>query len=248
MIVPTGADNFSEALRMGSETYHILKEILKKKYGLDAINVGDEGGFAPPLKDNETPLLLIEEAIRKAGYKGKIKIAMDCAASEFYKNEKYLIGSKSKTKQKKVDGKELASYYMKLIKKYPLISIEDPFAEDDWESWSYFMKKADIQVIGDDLLVTNINRIKEALEKKACNALLLKPNQIGTVSETIQAAKLAMGNNWNVMVSHRSGETEDTFIADLAVGLGTGQIKSGAPCRGERTAKYNQLLRIEDFF
>ncbi len=247
MIAPIGADNFREALRMGAETYHILKKIIKEKYGLDAVNVGDEGGFAPPLENNEAPLLLLEEAIKRAGYKGKIKIAMDAAASEFYKSKKYVFGLKQGKKNKVMSGKELAAFYLKLISKYPIISIEDPFAEDDWESWQYFMSKIDLkktQVVGDDLLVTNTGRIKEALEKKACNALLLKLNQIGTVSEAIDAAKLAFSNNWNVMVSHRSGETEDAFIADLVAGLGTGQIKSGAPCRGERTAKYNQLLRI----
>src|SRR3989344_233387 len=245
MIVPVGAEDFKEALMMGSEVYHALKKILEERYGIDAVNVGDEGGFAPPIKDNEAPLLLIEEAIRQSGYRGKIKIALDCAASEFYRGGKYVLGSKAKAGQKELDGKELAAYYMKLLVKYPILSIEDPFAEDDFESWSYFMKKAGVTVIGDDLLVTNIERIKLALEKNACNALLLKINQIGTVTEAIQAAKLAFGNNWKVMVSHRSGETEDTFIADLAVGLGCGQIKAGAPCRGERVAKYNQLLRIE---
>ncbi len=245
MIVPKGK-TFRESLRMGSEVYHTLKEILNKKYGPDSINVGDEGGFAPPLKDNEQPLILLEEAIRKAGYKGKVDIAVDCAASEFYKDGKYVLGGKNNKKGKSLDGKELASFYLKLLNKYPIISIEDPFDEDDWESWAYFMKKAECQVVGDDLLVTNNNRIKKALEKESCNALLLKVNQIGTITEAIQAAELAFGNEWNVMVSHRSGETEDPFIADLVVGLGTGQIKSGAPCRGERTAKYNQLLRIEE--
>jgi len=245
MIVPE-TDSFSDALKMGSEVYHELKKIIKKRYGLDAINVGDEGGFAPPLKDNETPLILLESAIRAAGYNGKVKIALDCAASEFYKNEKYVLGYKT-SKKKSISGEELATMYIKLMHKYPIISIEDPFSEDDWESWSYLTKKApDLQIVGDDLLVTNTERIKTALEKEACNALLLKVNQIGTVTEAIRAAKLALGNKWNVMVSHRSGETEDTFIADLVVGLGSGQIKAGAPCRGERTAKYNQLLRIEE--
>ena len=245
MIAPQ-SDSFSDALKMGSEVYHELKKIIKKRYGLDAINVGDEGGFAPPLKDNETPLILLESAIRAAGYNKKVKIALDCAASEFYKKDKYVLGYKT-SKKKSVKGEELASIYIKLMHKYSIVSIEDPFAEDDWESWQYLMKKApDLQIVGDDLLVTNVERIKTALDKDACNALLLKVNQIGTVTEAIQAAKLALGNNWTVMVSHRSGETEDTFIADLAVGLGCGQIKSGAPCRGERTAKYNQLLRIEE--
>ena len=246
MIAPIGAKDFKEALRMGAETYHVLKNIIKKKYGLDAVNVGDEGGFAPPLEDNEAPLILLEEAIRKAGYKGKIKIAMDAAASEFMEKDKYVFGLKQGKRNKVMDGFELASFYLKLIEKYPIVSIEDPFGEDDWEAWSYLMNKTNIQIVGDDLLVTNTERIKTALEKNACNALLLKVNQIGSVTEAIQAANLALINKWNVMVSHRSGETEDTFIADLVVGLGTGQIKSGAPCRGERTAKYNQLLRISE--
>ncbi len=248
MIAPVGAKSFSEAVRMGAETYHILKKIIREKYGLDSVNVGDEGGFAPPLKDNEAPLILLEEAIRKAGYTGKIKIAMDAAASEFYEKGKYIFGLKQGKENKVMDGPALASYYLKLIEKYPIISLEDPFDEDDWESWEYLMKKTKIQIVGDDLLVTNTQRIKTALDKNACNALLLKVNQIGTVTEAIQAANLAYGNDWKVMVSHRSGETEDTFIADLVVGLGTGQIKSGAPCRGERTAKYNQLLRISENF
>jgi enolase len=253
MIVPK-AGSFMEALEMGSVVYHTLKSILKERYGPDAVNVGDEGGFAPPLKDNEEPLILLQEAINKAGLAGKVKIAMDCAASEFFYEGKYLLSNKSASEKDKpklaktsgISGKELAKIYLNFIEKYPIVSIEDPFSQDDWESWSYFMKMTKIQVVGDDLLVTNAKRIKQALEKEACNALLLKINQIGTITEAIQATKLALGNDWKVMVSHRSGETEDTFIADLAVGLGTGQIKSGAPCRGERTAKYNQLLRIEE--
>jgi len=246
MIVPQ-AGSFQENLRIGVEVYHALKNIIKEKYGLNAINVGDEGGFAPPLKDNEEPLKLLMQAIKKTKYQGKVKFALDCAASEFYYNY-YQLGKKGEKPQKKygISGAKLANYYLKLIDKYPIISIEDPFAEDDWQSWNYFCKHTKIQVVGDDLLVTNPVRIKKALEIEACNALLLKVNQIGTVSEAIQAAKLAFGNEWNVMVSHRSGETEDSFIADLAVGLGCSQIKSGAPCRGERIAKYNQLLRIEE--
>jgi len=252
MIAPVGAKSFKEALRMGAETYHILKKIIKEKYGIDAVNVGDEGGFAPPVEDNEAPLLILEEAIRKAGYKGKIKIAMDVAASEFYNDGKYYFGQKGVAKSKlknPMTGQELAMFLVNLANKYPIISIEDPFDQDDWDSWKYLMAKIDtnvIQIVGDDLLVTNTERIKTALDIGACNSLLLKVNQIGSVSEAIQAAKLALGNDWTVMVSHRSGETEDTFIADLVVGLGCKQIKSGAPCRGERTAKYNQLLRIEE--
>lgn len=253
MIVPS-APTFSGALRMGSEVYHKLKEIIEKKYGLDATSVGDEGGFAPPLKDNEEPLRLLTGAIKEAGYEGKIRIAMDCAASEFYYDDKYLLGKKGAGEKEKIKlakkqgitGEKLAEYYLKLIKKYNIFSIEDPFAQDDWRAWQSFMNNTGVQVVGDDLLVTNVDRIKIALEKKACNSLLLKVNQIGTVTEAINSAKLALGNDWSVIVSHRSGETDDSFIADLAVGLGIGNIKAGAPCRGERIAKYNQLLRIEE--
>ncbi|MFH2020023.1 MAG: phosphopyruvate hydratase [archaeon] len=256
MLAPIGASNFKDALRMGAETYCVLKELIKAEYGLGAINVGDEGGFAPPVPDNESPLRLLVRAIKKAGYDGKIKIAMDVASSEFYYNNKYVLGQKKLSdpakmklaKKQGLTGDEFAKILNEFIKKYPIVSIEDPFAEDDWESWSRFTKSSNVQIVGDDLLVTNSARINLALEKRACNALLLKVNQIGTVSEAIDAANLALKNNWKVMVSHRSGETEDTFIADLVVGLGCGQIKSGAPCRGERTAKYNQLLRIEEHF
>jgi enolase len=249
MIAPVGAKSFSEALQMGAETYHVLKGLIKEKHGVDAVNVGDEGGFAPPINDNEEPLKILVEAIKKAGYEGKIKIAMDAAASEFYEKGEYVFGLKKGQRNKVMNGTELSKIYIDWIKKYPIISIEDPFDEDDWDSWSEFMKEIDtskVQIVGDDLLVTNTERIKIGLEKKACNSLLLKVNQIGSVTEGIQAAKLALGNDWTVMVSHRSGETEDTFIADLVYGLGCGQIKSGAPCRGERTAKYNQMLRIEN--
>lgn len=251
MICPIGTKSFHEALRVGSEVYHTLKKIIKEKYGMDAMNVGDEGGFAPPLKDNEEPLKILVEAISKAGYEGKVKIAMDCAASEFYFDGKYVWGSKKMSKEqikkaKGMQGAELSEIYLKWMKKYPIISIEDAFSQDDWESWSNFKKRCKIQLVGDDLLVTNVKRIKMAIGRNACSALLLKMNQIGTLTETLLAANLALDNMWKVMVSHRSGETEDNFLADLAVGLGTGQIKSGAPCRGERTAKYNQLLRIEE--
>lgn len=242
MIMPTGAKNFHEAMQIGSETYHILKSVIKAKYGKNAVNVGDEGGFAPPLKKTEDALKLIMEALKDIGHEKKVKIAIDSAASEFYKNKRYNVDGK------KMNSEELSSYYENLIKKYPIVSLEDPFAEDDFTGFSFMTKKIGrkIQIVGDDLLVTNVERIKKAIKEKACNALLLKVNQIGTVSEAINAAKLAMKNRWNVMVSHRSGETEDSFIADLVVGLGTGQIKSGAPCRSERNAKYNQLLRIEE--
>ncbi|KAI3634552.1 hypothetical protein MIR68_007463 [Amoeboaphelidium protococcarum] len=251
MILPTGASSFTEAMKIGSEVYHNLKSIIKSKYGLDATNVGDEGGFAPNIQDNIEGLDLLVAAIDKAGYKGKVKIAMDVAASEFFKEEagkKYDLDFKNpqSDQSKLLDGKQMADLYQKFIKDYHVVSIEDPFDQDDWESWTYLTGKTDIQIVGDDLTVTNPTRIKTAIEKKACNGLLLKVNQIGSVTESIRAALDAKQGGWGVMVSHRSGETEDTFIADLVVGLGVGQIKTGAPCRSERLAKYNQLLRIEE--
>ncbi|KAJ9452112.1 Enolase [Diplonema papillatum] len=251
MIAPTGATSFSEAMRMGCETYHKLKGLLKKKYGQDAVNVGDEGGFAPPIAGSggEEPLQLLVEAIKAAGYEGKIKICMDCAASEMYdeKAGKYDLTFKGETRTY-ITGAELGDMYKSWAEKYPFVSIEDPFGEDDWESWAPLTTamKGKVQVVGDDLTVTNPKCIKQAIEKGSCNSLLLKINQIGTITEATEAAKLCKQHGWTVMVSHRSGETEDTYIADLVVGLGTGQIKTGAPCRGERTAKYNQLLRIEE--
>lgn len=245
MIAPK-ATSFSKALQMGTETYHVLKKVILEKYGLNAANVGDEGGFAPPVNSATEALELLTEAITRAGYKGKIHIAMDCAASEFYEKGQYNLGFKSK--RQIVSAKDLSDLYQAYVRKYPIISIEDPFDEEDFEGYAAFTKKVGkkAQVVGDDLLVTNPNRIREAIEKNACNALLLKINQIGTISEAIEAHTIAKKAGWNIMVSHRSGETEDSFIADLVVGLGTGQIKTGAPCRSERLAKYNQLLRIEE--
>ncbi|MBI2558444.1 phosphopyruvate hydratase [Candidatus Woesearchaeota archaeon] len=244
MVVPVGFRSFSDALRAGVETYHILKNILKKKYGARAVLLGDEGGFAPPIENVEERLNLLLDAVDEAGYNGKIKLALDCAASEFYddKNGKYTILNKDYNKGQLVD------FYNQLIKKYPLVSIEDGMSQDDWEGWSLLNRQIGnkIQLVGDDLLVTNLGRIKMALKEKACNALLLKVNQIGTVTETIDAATISFKNKWNVVVSHRSGETEDTFIADLCVGIGANQSKFGAPARSERTAKYNRLLRIEE--
>ena len=239
MIVPVGLKSFSESARIISETYHILKTIISKKYGTSG--VGDEGGFAPKINNAFDALELITKAIKKSGHEKNVKIALDPAASEFYKNGKYVI-------EKKLTGMEMVDYYTNLIKKYPIISIEDPFDQDDFDSYAELTRKigSKIQIVGDDLLVTNVERIRKAVDLKLCNALLLKPNQIGTVTEAVNAANLAFKNKWNVMVSHRSGETEDSFIADLATGLGCGQIKIGAPCRGERTCKYNQLLRIEE--
>ncbi|XP_074655878.1 alpha-enolase-like [Tubulanus polymorphus] len=250
MILPTGAKNFTEAMRMGSEIYHHLKAVIKSKYGQDACNVGDEGGFAPNIQDNKEGLELLKTAIAKAGYTDKIKIGMDVAASEFYKDGKYDLDFKNPNSDasKHLSAAQLADLYKDFVANYPVVSIEDAFDQDDWSAWSDLMKSLDssVQLVGDDLTVTNPKRIKTAIDKKACNCLLLKVNQIGSVSESIEACKLSNANGWGVMVSHRSGETEDSFIADLVVGLCTGQIKTGAPCRSERLAKYNQILRIEE--
>jgi len=250
MIAPTGVDTFTDAFRAGAEIYQILKTLTKKKYGLSAGNVGDEGGVAPDIGTAEEALDLITDAIKQAGYEGKVKIAMDVASSEFYKEkeEKYDLDFKNPNSDpsKWITSKELADLYISLSKKYPIVSIEDPFAEDDWEAWSHFYKNVDFQIVGDDLTVTNPIRIKRAIEEKSCNALLLKVNQIGSLSESIQAAQDSFAAGWGVMVSHRSGETEDVTIADIVVGLRAGQIKTGAPCRSERVAKLNQLLRIEE--
>ncbi len=244
MIMPVGAKSFGEALRFGAEVYHELESMLKKR-GMHT-NVGKEGSFAPSVSSNRQALELLVEAIGNAGYSaGKdISIAIDAAASEFFQNGNYVL----KSENKKFSGIELVDYYSGLVSSYPIVSLEDGFAEDDFDSFALFTKKlgSKIQVVGDDLLVTNVSRIRKAIEQKACNALLLKPNQIGTVTESIKAFKLAQKSGWNTIVSHRSGDSEDTFIADLAVGLGCGQIKTGAPARSERTAKYNQLLRIEE--
>ncbi|XP_064641882.1 enolase-like [Lineus longissimus] len=249
MILPTGASSFKEAMRMGTEVYHHLKAVIKSKYGQDACNVGDEGGFAPNIQDNKEGLELIKVAIEKAGYTGKIKIGMDVAASEFCKpGPKYDLDFKNPNSNQAdwLSSDELGKLYHEFINGYPVVSIEDAFDQDDWSAWSKLTGETDIQIVGDDLTVTNPTRIQTAIEKKACNCLLLKVNQIGSVTESIRACKLSQQSGWGVMVSHRSGETEDTFIADLVVGLCTGQIKTGAPCRSERTAKYNQILRIEE--
>eukprot|EP00922_Rhytidocystis_sp_ex-Travisia-forbesii_P039494 GHVS01058720.1.p1 GENE.GHVS01058720.1~~GHVS01058720.1.p1 ORF type:complete len:449 (+),score=99.72 GHVS01058720.1:121-1467(+) len=252
MIFPVGAKTFKQALQMGAEVYHHLKAVIKKKYGMDATNVGDEGGFAPNILDNSEALDLVMEAIKLAGHEGKIKLGMDVAASEFYvaADKTYDLDFKTKNNDKKhiKTGEQLKDLYVDFTKKYPMVSIEDPFDQDDWTHYTKMTAEIgkDVQIVGDDLLVTNPKRIEKALKEKACNALLLKVNQIGSVSEAIEACNLSMKNDWGVMVSHRSGETEDVFIADLVVGLATGEIKTGAPCRSERTAKYNQLLRIEE--
>ena len=249
MILPTGATSFSEAMKMGSEVYHHLRNVIKEQYGLEATCVGDEGGFAPNIENNEKGLDLIKDAIERAGYTGKVEIGMDVAASEFYKDSKYDLLWKTKQAGQAANllsGEQLGDVYRGYIKKYPIVSIEDPFDQDDWDSWNKLTASTDIQIVGDDLTVTNPKRIATAVEKKSCNGLLLKVNQIGTVTEAIEAHNLAKSSGWGTMISHRSGETEDTFIADLTVGLSTGQIKTGAPCRSERLAKYNQILRIEE--
>ncbi|GAU16023.1 hypothetical protein TSUD_338940, partial [Trifolium subterraneum] len=251
MVLPVGASSFKEAMKMGVEVYHHLKAVIKKKYGQDAINVGDEGGFAPNIQENKEGLELLKSAIDKAGYTGKVVIGMDVAASEFYKDDKsYDLNFKEDNNDgsQKISGEALKDLYKSFAKEYPIVSIEDPFDQDDWEHYAKMTAEigTNVQIVGDDLLVTNPKRVQKAIDSKACNALLLKVNQIGSVTESIEAVRMSKKAGWGVMTSHRSGETEDTFIADLAVGLATGQIKTGAPCRSERLAKYNQLLRIEE--
>jgi enolase len=251
MILPLGASSFREALQIGCEVYHTLKGVIKKKYGQDACNVGDEGGFAPSVQDNNEALDVLMDALKQSGWESKVKIGTDVAASEFCKEGKYDLDFKNPVespKDKWLTPDQLADVYKDWFKKYPFVSIEDPFDQDDWDAYSKFCSEVgkDQQVVGDDLLVTNTKRIGKALDCGACNALLLKVNQIGSITESIDAANMSMRNGWGVMVSHRSGETEDSFIADLVVGLRTGEIKTGAPCRSERLAKYNQLLRIEE--
>ncbi|MDD4923423.1 MAG: phosphopyruvate hydratase [Dehalococcoidales bacterium] len=243
MVVPAGADSFATALQMGAEVYHSLKSVLKSK-GLNT-NVGDEGGFAPSLSSNDQAVELIIQAIEKAGYQpGKdCFIALDPASSEYYENGKYHLEREGKT----LTSSEMVDFYVKWINSYPIISIEDGMAEDDWEGWQLLTEKIGdrVQLVGDDLYVTNINRLSKGIEIKASNSILIKLNQIGTLTETIAAIEMAHNAGWTAVVSHRSGETEDTTIADLAAGLCTGQIKTGAPCRSERNAKYNRLLKIE---
>jgi enolase len=242
LIIPRGAESFSEALRMCSETYHTLQKKLKERFGSSAIHVGDEGGFVPPLKRVDERLEFITQAIEELGYTKEFALGIDAAASEFYHDGKYQILKKEYTVT------ELSTFYAELCERFQIISIEDGFSEDDWNAWNMLKSELGekIQLVGDDLLVTNAERIKKAIEMNACNALLLKLNQIGTVSEALDAFRLARKARWNVIVSHRSGSTEETFFADLAVGLDAGQFKYGAPARSERTCNYNQLLRIEE--
>ncbi len=242
MLLPVGAKSFAEALQIGAEVYHELKRLLEKQFGKTATNVGDEGGFAPPLTCIEEPLDVLADAVQNLGYWKKVAFGIDAAASTFHRGQKYHVEGEELT------SADLMEKYIELAGAYPLVSIEDPFHEDDFEGFAKLTRQIGkrVQIVGDDLLCTNPERIRNALVHNSCSALLLKVNQIGTLSQAFDAARLALGNDWNVMVSHRSGETTDCFIADLAVGLGNGQIKAGAPCRGERLAKYNQLLRIEE--
>jgi len=241
MIQPGGAKTFSEALRMGAETYHTLGAILVKKYGNSAVNVGYEGGYAPPLKNTTDALDALTDAIEEAGYTKKITIGLDSAATEFYKDGKYKVDGK------KLSSGELIDFYAQLVDTYPILSIEDPFEEESFEDFAELTKKLkDTIIIGDDLFVTNVKRLEQGIKMNAGNALLLKVNQIGTLSEAFDAARLAQKNRFKVVVSHRSAETEDTTIADISVALGAELIKTGAPARSERNAKYNQLLRIEE--
>jgi len=244
MVLPCGAQSFFDAVKMGVEIYHELGGILKKKYGKSATNVGDEGGFAAPLTKAEEPFELVLQAAGELGYDDLAFLGMDAAASEFFHEKKgvYIVQGKKYT------SGELVDFYKELSESFPIISIEDPFHEEDWEGFRELTAKIGnkVQVVGDDLFVTNMERLERGIEEKSANALLLKLNQIGTVTEAWDGGQMALRNGWGVMVSHRSGETEDTFISDLAVALNCGQIKAGAPARTDRTAKYNHLLRIEE--
>jgi len=244
MIAPVGAKSFKEALRWGSETYHALKSVLKEAG--HSVGVGDEGGFAPALKTNEAALQFIVKAIEKAGYKpgDDIAIAMDPASSGFYENGKYNL----RTEKRQVTSAEMVEIYAGFAKKYPVVVLEDGLAEDDWEGWKLLNKKLGdkLELVGDDLFVTNVQRIAKGIKENCANAVLIKLNQIGTVTETVAAIEMARKAGWGAMVSHRSGETVDSFLADFTVAMGTGHLKTGAPCRGERVEKYNQLMRIEE--
>ncbi|MDD2678471.1 MAG: phosphopyruvate hydratase [Candidatus Nanoarchaeia archaeon] len=247
MIYPKKAKSFKQAMIQSCEVYHELKSMLIKNYGLSAINVGDEGGFAPQISTANQALDLINSSIISKKLQGLMDINLDCAANEMLFNGKYNLNFKSK-KALMMSADELLDYYEELAGKYPIYSIEDPFSEDDWKSFSEITKRMGkkVQIVGDDLLVTNAERIKKAINLKSCNCLLLKINQIGTITESIKSAKIARAGGLKIMVSHRSGETEDDYIADFAAGISSEQIKSGAPSRSERTSKYNRLIRIEE--
>jgi enolase len=244
MILPVGATRFGDALRMGSEVFHTLRKVLKKR-GLSTA-VGDEGGFAPDLEANEEALALLVEAISEAGYKPgeEVALGIDAAASAFFENGRYHLRGENRV----LDSDELNDYYRGLVEKYPIVSIEDGMAEDDWEGWRKHTAAlgSRVQIVGDDLFVTNTRRLREGIEARVCNSILIKVNQIGTLTETLDAIEMARRDRYTSIISHRSGETEDTTIADLAVATGVGFIKSGSVCRSERIAKYNQLLRIEE--
>ena len=246
MILPTGASSFTEAMRMCSEVYHHLKKVLQSNNPPLSTAVGDEGGFAPNLGSNDEAVEVIISAIEKAGYAAgdDIQISLDVAASEFHKDGKYLLSGEGKT----LDVEGMVERYMRLVDKYPVLSIEDPLDENDWDGWRMLTEKLGDKtlLVGDDLFVTNIEKLQTGIDTGVGNAILIKLNQIGTLSETIDAIELAHRNGYRAIVSHRSGETEDTFIADLVVATGAGLIKTGAPCRSDRVAKYNQLLRIEE--
>ena len=245
MIAPVGAPNFAEALRWGSEVYHALKKVLKE--GGYSTSVGDEGGFAPVLKRNSDAMDLIVKAIEQTGYRpgDDVVIALDPASSGFYEDGLYHL----RTEGRKVDAAEMVAMYADWAAKYPFLVLEDGLAEDDWAGWKLLNRElgGKLELVGDDLFVTNVERIQRGIDENAANAVLIKLNQIGTLTETVAAVNLAYGANWGAMVSHRSGETVDSFIADLTVALGTGHLKTGAPCRGERVEKYNQLMRIEEY-
>jgi enolase len=245
MVMPVGAESFAEALRMGSEIFHNLKSVLKSR-GYST-GVGDEGGFAPNLKSNEEAVETILEAVEKSGYKAgdNVMLALDPAASEFYKDGKYIF---KKSDNRELSSEEMAAYWEDWCNKYPIISIEDGMAENDWNGWTNLTKAVgeNVQLVGDDLFVTNVKFLKKGIDLGACNSILIKVNQIGTLTETLDAIELARTNNMTAIISHRSGETEDSFIADLAVATNAGQIKTGSLCRSDRIAKYNQLLRIEE--
>lgn len=241
MIIPNSAKNFADGLEICAEIYHNLGSILKQS-NLNT-GVGDEGGFAPDLESDEAAIELILQAVEKAGYSGKISIALDVASSEWYKDGKYTLPKRNKT----MTAEQLIEYYSELISKYPIVSIEDPLAEDDWENWQKLTEKIGnkVQLVGDDLFVTNLKRLQTGFDKNVANAVLVKPNQIGTLSETLEVIKTAKAKGYATIISHRSGESEDTTIADIAVATNAGQIKTGAPCRTDRVAKYNRLLMIE---
>jgi enolase len=244
MIIPAGAKSFSESLRKGTEIYHALKKVIESKHGRQSINVGDEGGFAPPLTKTSEAIELLLQAISDAGYSAgdDVFVGLDAASSEFYEDGVYRIDGETKSPE------ELLDFYYDLIERFPIRYLEDPFEQEDFAHTARLTKRVRgrVQIVGDDIFVTNLARLKRGIDAGAANALLLKVNQIGSLTEAIQAARLAMDNGYGVVTSHRSGETGDTIIADLAVALNCGRIKTGAPCRGERTAKYNRLLHIEE--